>query len=201
MAQSYIGVHFGVNSGKFSGDSPRKFVYAGKRQFNAGFDLSIKLKKDLYLSFAPNYFRSGSKLQYPHENLEEEKTEYRDSIDLKLQMFTMPVYLNIISDNDRWQFLGGFEIGFPAKLLADNSVDEIDLTGEINDVFVSMIFGLGYRIPIERSYLTINIGYSQGLTNLAKDLEDPESLMPRIRVTSYRLNIAYMLPLGNNKNR
>ncbi len=201
MAQSYVGVHFGVNSGKFSGDSPRKFNYVGKNQYNAGIDFNLRLKKDLFLSVSPSYARSGSVLQYPYENIEEEIKEYRDSIDLKLDMFTLPFYLNIISDNDRWQFLGGIELGFPLSLVADDSADEIDLTGEINDVFVGMFFGVGYRIPIERSYLTINLGYSQGLTNLANNLNDPDSLMPRIRITRYSITTVYMLPLGRDKHK
>ena len=143
---------------------------------------------------------SVDSLQYPFENIEEETTEYRDSIDLKLRMFSLPVLLNIISNNNRWQFLGGIDIGIPFDLIADNSAVEKDLSGEINDVFVSMVFGLGYRIPIERSYLIINLGYSQGLTNLANNLDDPDSYMPRIRFTSYRLSASYLLPFGKNKN-
>jgi len=201
LAQSYLGIHIGVNSGKFSGDSPRNFQYAGKLQYLAGIDFYLRLKKDLFISFSPSYIKSGSKLQYPYENIEEETTEYRDSIDLKLDIFSIPIYLNIISDNDRWQFAGGFELGFPMRLLANNSAKEIDITEEINDVSVSMIFGLGYRIPIERSYLIINLGYSQGLTNLTNNLEDPDSYMPRIRFTSFRLSASYLLPLGKSENK
>jgi hypothetical protein len=199
-AQSYIGMHFGINSSKFSGDSPRKFQYVRKFQYQAGLDFHIRLKEDLFLSFSPTYINSGSKLQYPFENIEEETTEYRDSIDLKLRMFSLPVLLNIISNNNRWQFLGGIDIGIPFDLIADNSAAEKDLSGEINDVFVSMVFGLGYRIPIDRTYLIINLGYSQGLTNLANNLDDPDSYMPRIRFTSYRLSASYLLPFGKNKN-
>ena len=200
-AQSYFGMHLGINSSKFSGDSPRKFQYVGKFQYQAGLDFNLKLKKDLFLSLSPTYINSGSKLQYPFENIEEETSEYRDSIDLKLRMFSLPVFLNIISDNDRWQFLGGFDIGFPIDLLADNSVAEKDLSGEINDVLVSMVFGLGYRIPIDKTYLAINLGYSQGLTNLANNLDDPDSYMPRIRITSYRLSVLYLLPVGKSKTK
>jgi hypothetical protein len=199
-AQSYIGFHAGVNSGKFSGDAPRNFIYKGLIQFNTGFDFNIKLKKDLYLAISPNYLRSGSRLQYPYENEEEEIQEYRDSINLKVQMLTLPIHLNIISENDKWQYIGGFEIGFPVQALADNTSEEIDISDEFNSVMVSMIFGIGYRIPIKASYLTINLGYSQGLTNLASNLEDPDTYMPRIRFTSFRLTTAYMLPIGKARN-
>jgi len=115
-------------------------------------------------------------------------------------MLTLPIHLNIISENDKWQYIGGFELGFPVQAVADNASEEIDITDEFNSVMVSMIFGVGYRIPIAESYLAINLGYSQGLTNLARNLEDPDTYMPRIRFTSFRLTTAYMLPIGKGRN-
>ena len=199
-AQSYVGMHFGLNSSKFSGDSPRNFIYSPKAQYQVGLDFHLFLKKDLFLTVSPGYLRGGSKLQFPFENIEEETTEYRDSIDLKLEMIELPIYLSIISDNNRWQFLGGFDLGFPMKLEAKDEEGSTDLSNEINDVVVSMIFGIGYRIPIQKSYLTINLGYSQGLSNLANNLNDPDSYLPRIRYTTYRLSTSYMLPIGRSKN-
>jgi hypothetical protein len=199
VAQPYFGFHAGFNSGKFSGDSPRNFKYTGKLQYNAGLLFDWPLKEDVFISVAPTYVISGSKLQYPFE-ISEDESEYRDSVDLKLQMFTLPLALKIISDNDRWQFSGGFEFAFPIKLLADNSVEENDLTKDINSIGLNMIFGIGYRIPIEKNILVINLAYSQGLTNLANNGDATDSLLPRIRFTSFRLTAAWLLPVGKNKD-
>ena len=109
FAQSYIGFHAGINSGKFSGDAPRNFIYKGLFQFNAGFDFNIRLKNDLYLAVSPNYLRSGSRLQYPYENEEEEIREYRDSINLKFQMMTLLIHLNSIYENDNCYYVVGFD--------------------------------------------------------------------------------------------
>lgn len=198
-AQSYFGFHIGVNSGKFSGDSPKDFKYTGKLQYNAGLLFDWRLKDDVFLSVAPSYIISGSKLQYPFE-INEDESEYRDSVDMKLQMFTLPIAVKIISDNQRWQFSGGFEFAFPTKLLADNSVEEIDLTNDVNGIGLNMIFGIGHRIPMKRSLLVINLGYSQGLTNLANNEDASDSLLPRIRFTSFRLTTAWLLPVGKNKD-
>jgi len=199
FAQSYLGLHVGINSGKFSGDAPKDFIYKGKLMFNAGAVFDLKIKEDAFLSIAPSYMISGSKLQYPHE-INEDESEYRDSVDLKMQLFTIPIILKVISDNERFQFSGGFELSFPIKLIGDNSVEEIDLTNDINNIAINMIFGIGYRIPIETSYLVINLAYSQGLTNLANNEDAYDSLLPRIRSTSFRLTTAWLLPLGKSKD-
>ena len=88
---------------------------------------------------------------------------------------------------------------FPIKFVADNSAETFDLIDDINKVNLNMLFGIGYRIPINKSQLTINLTYSQGLTNLANNLEDPDSLLPRIRYTSFRLTAGWYLPVGKNR--
>ncbi len=200
FSQSYVGFHAGLNSGKFSGDSPRNFIYKGKLQYNFGIDFDVRLKDDLFLSISPGYLFSGSKLQYPYEDIEEEKKEYRDSVDLKLYMISVPLYLKIISDNEKYQFLGGLDFGFPTKVLADNSVEEKDLYDEVNNFTVSMIFGLGYRVHFTNSLMLINLGFSQGITNLANNIDDQDTYMPRVRLSTWRFSIAYMLPVGKGKN-
>jgi len=197
-AQSYIGVQIGVNSGKFSGDSPPNFRYSSKLLPNAGIVFDFMLKDDLYMNFTPSYLLSGSKLQYPYVN-EDEEREYKDSIDLRINVVMLPVALKIISDNQRFQFSGGFELAIPTRLTADNGAQETNVSDQVNKLGVNMIFGIGYRVPVQRSLLVFNIGYSQGLTNLANNLEAEDSYLPRIRFTTFRLSTSWLLPVGQPK--
>lgn len=198
-AQSYVGVHVGLNSGKFSGDSPRKFKYAAKMNFVFGAGLDLQLKEDIFLSFLPTYVNGNSKLQYPKVLEEEEKEVYEDSIKFNFQTVALPILLKLISDNKRWQFTGGFEFLLPTKLIADDSEEKIDLMDDINKLNLSMLFGIGYIIPLDRSKLVVDLTYSQGLNNIANNLNDPENLLPRIRFTSFRFTVVYYLPVGKNK--
>lgn len=196
-SQTQIGIYAGLNSGKLSGDSPENFIYSSSLNMVMGLGLDIQLKEDIYLSFMPSYLNAGSKLQYPKE-IDEEQV-YEDSISLSFSQISFPILLKLISDNKKFQFSGGFELVFPFNFSAENTVEKIDLMDDINKVIVNMLFGIGYRIPIKNNLLTINLIYSQGLTNLANNLEDPDSLLPRIRYTSFRLTAAWYLPLGKNK--
>ncbi len=89
----------------------------------------------------------------------------------------------------------------PLGMTADNSAEEIDIIDQINKVNLNMLFGIGYRIPINQSLLIINLTYSQGLTNLANNLDAPDSLLPRIRYTSFQLSAGWYLPVGKNKSQ
>lgn len=197
FAQSYFGINVGLNSGKLSGDSPGKFKYSSGLNMTLGLGLDIQLKEDVYLTFLPSYINAGSKLQHPKE-IDEEQV-YQDSISFDFKHIALPILLKLISENKKFQFSGGFELIFPVVFSADNTAEEIDLMDDINKVNLNMLFGIGYRIPINNNLLNIDLIYSQGLTNLANNLDDADSLMPRIRYTSFRLTVAWYFPLGKKQ--
>ena len=197
FAQSYIGVYAGLNSGKLSGDSPGKFKYVSALNLAFGLGYDLQLREDVFLSFQTSYVNAGSKLQHPREIDEEEI--WADSISIEFHLVSLPILLKLISDNKKFQFSGGFEMTFPTKFIVDNSVEKTDLIDHVNKVNLNMLFGIGYRIPMSKSLLIINLTYSQGMTNLANNLDDPDSLLPRIRLTSFRLTAGWYLPVGKNK--
>jgi hemolysin activation/secretion protein len=130
---------------------------------------------------------------------EDEEREYKDSIDLSIDVIMLPLALKIISDNQRFQFSGGFELAIPTRLTADNGAQEIDVSDQVNKLGVNMIFGIGYRVPVQRSFLVFNLGYSQGLSNLANNMDAEDSYLPRIRLTAFRLSASWLLPVGQAK--
>lgn len=198
-AQVYLGAHTGIYSGNFSGDAPLRSQYSPKATFTFGLSFDVKVKEDVYIGIYPGYVNAGSTLQFEFLNVEEEEIEYRDSIDLDFEVFALPIMMQVISNNQRWQFGGGFEFAIPLSLSADNGETKKDVKNQINDFSFNMLFGLGYRIPIKKSFLVIGLSYSQGLSNIASNLDDPDTELPRVRFSAYRFTVAYKLPVGKNK--
>ena len=201
FSQSRIGLVAGLNSGNFSGDAPTTGKFVSGIAYNMGVGLDIQIAEDLFLSTVPSFALSNSKIQFSKLIEEEDDVVevYEDSISLKYQFVALPIILKIISDNGKWQFSGGFEVSFPLTLTADNTVEEDDLTDQISSTNINMLFGIGYRIPIKRQLLVINLSYAQGLNNLAKNLDDPDTLLPRVRFVSWRFSAAWLLPIGKNR--
>lgn len=199
VSQSYIGPQIGLVSGKLTGDSPPNSVYSSKIQYTVGLNFDLRLKDDLFLAFSPGYAKGGSKLQYPKE-VDGEQV-YEDSINLLLQVVNLPVVIKIISNNGKYQFSGGFMASVPISLSADNNVRENDITDQLNGAAFSMLFGIGYRIPIERSLLVIDLVYAQGLTNLANNIENPDTYLPRIRYSTFSLTAGWYLPIGKSNDK
>jgi hypothetical protein len=139
--QSYIGVFGGLNSSKLSGDSPNKAKYKSLMGANVGAYIDIKLSKIIFLSLQPSYTQEGTKMSYSVKDLEEPV----DSISIRLNYFSLPVFLKVSSTNGRFYALGGIEIG----LLLNNSISshgtKQDIDPNIAEWNVAAHFGAGIR--------------------------------------------------------
>ena len=195
FCQSYLGIFGGIVNSKFSGDSPKNFVYKSNIKFFAGINYDIRIKEDVFISLMPAYTKSGSKMQVP----DQENEVYKDSIDLLFQTIKLPVLMKLISDNKKWQFTGGLDFLYTLSLKADNTVEKVDITDDVNKFNISAVLGVGYRIPIKAQFLTVDLSYFQGITNLANNLKDEDSLLPRIRQSGFQLAVAWLLPIGKKK--
>lgn len=199
-AQMYVGAQIGMANGKFNGDSPPGFIYKGKLFPMAGLAFDFKLKDDVFISVNPSYFSGGTALQYPYTNEEGEKM-YKDSIDLHIRFVTLPVSLKIISDNNKFEFSGGFQVAFPTKATANDGLQETDIYDNLKSATLNMTFSIGYRIPIAKNLLVIALMYGQGLTNLANEFNTIGPEFSRIRTSFFRLSTAWYFPVGKKINK
>lgn len=192
-AQSYLGFSVGMNKGRLSGDELRTFKPKTNLKPWVSLHLDILLADDTYMTLRPSYMYSELVLEY--EYWIDDVSHKVDSILIDYQCLALPIMLKLVSENQHFQFLGGFEFNFPTSAVADNSVEETDLVGSLNDVSVNMLFGMGYRIPVGRTRITVDVEYAVGLNNIAENLEDPDSLLPRMRYSSFRFMTAWLIPL------
>ena len=107
----------------------------------------------------------------------------------------------MISDNKRIRFTGGAEFTLPMKIVANNSVEESDIKDQMNAVGLKMIFGIGYRMPLGSSRIVLNLDYALGMINIAKDLDDIESLLPRTRYSSLRFSLDWLISSKKSKEK
>jgi len=142
----------------------------------------------------------ASALQYSYW-IEEEISVAVDSIEIICQFIALPLSLKMISDNKRIQFNEGAEFTLPMKIVANNSVEESDIKDQMNAVGLKMIFGIGYRMPLGLSRKVINLDYALGMINIAKDLDDVESLLPRTRYSSLRFSLDWLISSKKYKEK
>ncbi len=194
LGQVELGLYAGLDNGRLSGDKLVNTKYATKTGFLVGLSVDVHFNDIISLSFQPGITKTGGKIQVP-DTIE---NEYKDSVSVSVSYFLLPIFVKIQSKSKRLYFSGGLEFGYGLSLKADNAVEEIDITDELNKWNVSAAFGIGYRIPIKRSGLYFELRYVQGLINLAEPAED--DYLPRVKLSGLKLLTGFQIPVSKRKN-
>lgn len=192
--QSYVGVFGGLNSSKLNGDAPDKAKYKSLMGVNAGAYFDLKLSKSIWLSLQPSYSQEGTKISY---NVSGKEVPV-DSIRIRLNYFSLPLFLKISSTNERFYALAGIE----TAMLLNSSVYSHDIEQDVDLSVVewnlAMHFGAGIRIPVGFPRLIVELRYSQGLVNLTDEPIDA-SYVPRVKTSGYKLLVGIEIPLNKSK--
>jgi len=196
MGQTKIGAFAGLNRSKLSGDAPANGKYKNLMGGNFGAILDVKLGKSLYLSFQPSYSQEGTKITYTVKG----EPDPVDSINIRLNYFSLPILLKVTSTNERFYALTGFESG----MLLNSSIDVGDQTDQDTDSDIAQVnfaihFGAGIRIPVGSPSLFVELRYSQGLVNITNEPLNT-NIIPRVKTTGFKILMGIEIPLIKSKN-
>ena len=194
IGQVELGAYVGLDNGRLSGDKLTDTRYAAKTGFLFGLNVDTYINDIISLSFQPGLIRTGSKIQVPDTIL----NEYKDSVNVSVSYLLLPIFVKLQSKSKRLYFSAGLEFGYGLSLKADNEIEEVDLSDELNKWNVSAAFGIGYRVPIKRSGLFFELRYTQGLVNLASPTEDED--FPRVKLSGLKLLTGFQIPVSKRKN-
>jgi len=193
FAQPSFGIYGGLARSSLQGDAPRNGIYVPGTHLLFGLIGDFRIADDVKLSLQPALYTSGGEINF----LDSATSEYLDSITVTLRYVGLPVLFKVISDNQRFQFLGGLDLAYAFEITGNDGASEMDLSGEVGEWNTSIIFGVGYIIQTGGSNLFVEIRYRQGLVNLTNDLADFTNPVPRAKTTSLRFLVGWMLPSSN----
>jgi len=196
-AQPAVGFWGGLNRAHLSGDAPEDAGYQNRLGLAAGVVGEFNLTKDVKLSLQPMYLQRGSKIAFDVPN----QAEPRDSLDVKLNYFSLPVMIKVISGNGKTYVSSGLDFG--VLLQAESSdLNQDGETQDIKNLFqdfdLAVNLGFGVMLPVGAPLLTFELRYSQSLLNLSKAEENPEAaaLPERFRSTGLQLLAGLLIPIG-----
>ena len=193
-AQLSLGVVGGLNMTKLKGDKPKNADYTSSIGMEFGLLIDLKLSDHVIMSVQPSYIQKGSKISFTVP--EEEKPV--DSIKIRLDYIVIPVLFKIDANNKRFYALGGVEAGIPVKAYAEfinQPGEKEDIGSIVSKVNIVMHFGVGYRIPIGNSILSIEGRYLQGLNNVITEEHPDYSYIPRVKTGGFKFLVSYEIPI------
>ncbi|RKY95361.1 MAG: hypothetical protein DRQ13_07235, partial [Ignavibacteriae bacterium] len=145
-AQYAIGIFGGVNNSNLTGDAPPGSTYESDIGFGVGILGEFNITSDVKISLQPMFQQKGTRIAYsvPSER------EPRDSIDININYFSVPVLLKVYGGNNLLYVSGGFDLGFKldATFKRIPSDEEKDISDSFTDFDIAAIFGVGAQFRL-----------------------------------------------------
>ena len=189
--QVYLGFFTGTNLAKLSGDVPQNAEYKNKIGLNTGAFLDFNLTETTILSLQPSFSQEGTKIFYlplgPFEPV--------DSISIRLNYFSLPVLVKILTPKHKFYAITGIETAYLLnyKYLVKGIPSNTE--ADIAQWNVALHFGAGVRIPAKHSHIVLEFRYTQGIFNLT-DETLRRSEIPRVKTSGLKLFLGFELPLS-----
>ncbi len=160
-AQISLGITAGSNTGKFGGVEPTDASYAYRTGLNFGGLIAYRFNKDISLTLQPMYSQRGS-------NIEVGEDSRRDSLllfETKIDFLIVPLFVRVDSDNGITYFISGLEFGIPLAAEISHDGESRDISEILKNIDILASIGMGFRFPLGKPDLLIELRYYQGLVN------------------------------------
>ena len=193
-AQVSVGAVLGVSRSNVSGDRPDGTTFSTRKGLIAAAVVEIPLTNEVHLVFQPGFIQRGASI-----GVDVGEPEPVDSLELQLDYLSMPVLIKVITSNRRLYVTSGIDIGILSSATLTGGASEMDLSPILNDIDFSVIFGVGWMIPIGRPAFTIEMRYNQSLSNLNDTATTADDLPARFRSSGFHLIAGILLPLGGGR--
>ena len=197
FAQVELGILAGVDNGRLAGDKYLNTQYKPNTGFIIGLSIDTQINDVISLSFQPGYMSTGSKIQVPDTI----RNEWKDSLSINVDYMVLDVFVKIQSKSKRLYFSSGLEFGYGLSLTAANDIDEVDITDELNKWNMSVVFGIGYKIPIKKSGLYFEFRYAQGLVNMSKADPVEDDNIPRVKLSGLKIVTGFQIPISKRNRK
>lgn len=195
LAEFRLGIQGGMNSGKFSGDTPSNVKYTISSGLIIGAVGDFRLSEDAWLSFQPMLQQRGTNSEMSADS----STDPVPGSTIEADYFCLPVLVRIVADNNKIYVLGGLNTGFLMNAeLVDTEGNREDVKSSFTSVDLAMDFGFGMMFPVRKSLVNVEIRYEQGLLNLADNNVDPDEngIPVRLRQSGFQFLAGIQWPLG-----
>jgi len=190
-----VGLIAGLNSSSIKGDAPQDIQWGGKMGFTIGLVGELRLTDDVNLLVQPTLTSRGSSLAVEVDGM----SEPVDSGSVTLDYFTVPVLIKVMAGSGRTFVTSGLDFGFLTGATLTEGSEDTDVKERVEDFDVAINFGFGGVIYTGKPNITMELRYSQSLTNLAKSDTDDGTLPARFRSSGFQFLAGVLLPLGGSR--
>jgi len=203
-AKFVLGAFAGANNGNLNGDSPPGGSYTTRSGVLAGAEFGIYLVDDVILSLQPMYLQQGSTVEYRNSLGQ----KLAPDVNLILDYIEIPLIVEFVKKSRIKPYAaGGFSLGFLTKAdVQEEGQPAENIKGDLRSTNISIIFGAGVMFPVRKTFVSFEVRYLQGLTNIdfSPAIVEPEPFGTpsderplRLKTSSIEIIARIYFPLGN----
>jgi hypothetical protein len=211
-----FGVYVGSSTSEFKGDNVAAIYSVGFAPYTSvsvGLLIDIPIKSDVLISIQPGFKTIGGIVFMSQEDAgipvqftgseEPQEVIFVDVLDIKVKYLYLPILMKVISDNKRWQFVGGIETAwaFDSKMRNLIQNETYDIGSEIRNVNLAALVGLGYRFKIKKTKFSIDLLYSQGMLNVSTAMPEGAMNVPRVKLVAAETRLTWYIFPGDKKTK
>jgi hypothetical protein len=192
-AQVRVGALMGINSTGFSGDKPPNSSFSSSYGYDVGLSSDFYILEDVVINIQSIYSNKSTNVQYDVRY----QYEPYDSISVKSTYFEIPMNIKVISDNKISYVKAGISLGVHLQTEAQNNRtgNKIDTEDRFIDYVWYANFGVGIQFSVGKPMMTIELHYTQSLTNLTSLKIKEISLNNKLKSNGLRLHAGLLFTL------
>ena len=192
-AQFSVGINAGITRMKFSGDPVAGFgKFVPDPGFSAGLRADYRFSDAISLSLQPGF----SQLRSSYKILNDSATETIDSTRLRLNAVSFPLHVIVWSESGRFYALAGMQFDYTLSLKGETLLTPFTSDYDVKNLNLYAQFGAGFILSLGKSYLQVELRYSQGIFDLKNPLFHQDSFLPRTKLTNLSFVVGVQFPLG-----
>ncbi len=190
QAQFGVGIFGGSVATEFSGIRSSEGRFGFQVGYTVGVQTDYYLNKDVTLSLGISLLDERGNVSVLDES-DPENPVFKDTFDISIKQLVLPATFRIITNNQRWHFIGGVSFNFPLTL---RSISETEFNGDdlLRSFNLGYLTGIGYRFKKQKwGTLHLEVRYSQSLMHLTTP-EDP--ILSKLKSSQSTFTVVYFPP-------
>ena len=195
-----VGVQGAAGRNALTGNLPEEGSWEGQFGFGGGVNLEYNATANLALSFQPSYA--------PRDTRQVFKDELGNVLlarEYDLSYLSLPLIVRVTSDPEgvRGFVTAGLDLGIHLDSTVSSGSESRNIDEMFNSTSIGALFGAGTLVPVGRHYISIEVRYNQGLTDMiARGEVDPDSGLDSssesIKYRGLNLVVGFLFTLGGH---
>jgi hypothetical protein len=176
------------------GELPDEGSWTGRTGFGAGLVAELLFTSDISISFQPAYAPRGGGQVFKKRQV------VLGTIDYDINYFSLPLIVRVTTDavGVRGFVTVGLDVSILTDATAKTDSTSQDISDGLDSTTLGALFGAGVMVPVSKNFVTFEVRYLQGLTDIIDHGSSTDTGMApsSVKYRDLELLVGFLFTLG-----